>query len=173
MVGAGLYAGPHHQDLMNPHHRIMVIGPSGAGKTTLLKCLGLCETSCKTEAVCFSSKAVDTPGEFFEIPRFYHALITSSTKAALILLVADPTRHVRFPSMFTRALRAPSIGVVTKADLASEELLLKAEGELKSAGVSKVFRVSSVTGHGMEDLKGHIMAHGIFDQQPPEVPTVE
>ncbi|WP_245522788.1 EutP/PduV family microcompartment system protein [Thermanaerovibrio velox] len=143
----------------------MVIGPSGAGKTTLLKVLGMSEASpCKTEAVCYSSKAVDTPGEFFEIPRFYHALITSSTKAHLVLLVADPTRHVRFPSMFTRAIRARSIGVVNKSDLVSEDLLLKAEAELRRAGVSQVFRVSAVTGEGLEELKGYMRACGVMDQ---------
>jgi ethanolamine utilization protein EutP len=147
-------------------HRVMVIGPSGAGKTTLLKALGISDAShCKTEAICYSSNAVDTPGEFFEIPRFYHALITSATKASLVLLVADPTRHVRFPSMFTKAIRTRSIGVVTKSDLADKELVSRAEAELRKAGVSEVFLVSSVTGQGLDLLRQRILG------EPGSIPT--
>ena len=61
---------------------IPVIGPTGSGKTSLLKALGIWQQDVrKTEAVSFGDDAVDTPGEFFDIPHFYHALIMTSVKA--------------------------------------------------------------------------------------------
>ena len=76
----------------------MAIGPVGAGKSTLLRALDLCgdapDSVRKTQNVEYHAEAVDTPGEAFEIPYLYHMLITSSTRASLILLLADPTRKI-------------------------------------------------------------------------------
>lgn len=140
--------------------RLMVMGPIGAGKTALLRALGLTSCSSKTEAICFCGDAVDTPGEFFEIPRFYHTLITNSARASTVLLVADPKRPVRFPSMFVKAMRGSVIGVVTKADLASEQELDRAARALQGAGVREIYRVSSVSGQGIQDLARRLGLEG-------------
>jgi len=53
--------------------RVMVIGPSGSGKTTLLRALGLTDNKSsvrKTSFIQFFGKAIDTPGEFFDLPAF-------------------------------------------------------------------------------------------------------
>ena len=51
--------------------RVMIVGPTGSGKTSLLKALGIWDQDVrKTEAVSFGDDAVDTPGEFFDIPHF-------------------------------------------------------------------------------------------------------
>lgn len=46
----------------------------------------------------------------------------------------------------------PVVGVVTKTDLATEAQVEQAESLLRLAGASRVFRVSAVTGEGMEEL---------------------
>ncbi|PIE55387.1 MAG: ethanolamine utilization protein [Dethiosulfovibrio peptidovorans] len=136
---------------------IMVVGPTGAGKTSLLKALGVWDREVrKTESVCFGGEAVDTPGEFYDIPRFYHALIMTSVKAGLILFLADPMRHRKTPPGFARALRAPVIGVVSKVDLASPEDVEEAKKRLLSSGVREIYPVSCVRGDGIEKLAERI-----------------
>ena len=64
--------------------RVMIVGPTGSGKTSLLKALGIWGQDVrKTEAVSFGDEAVDTPGEFFDMPRFYHTLITTSVNSGV------------------------------------------------------------------------------------------
>ena len=135
--------------------RIMVAGPVGAGKSTLLDRLGLRDMNMpvnKTAAVSFFSEAVDTPGEAFEIPTLYHMLITSSTRASIVLLIADPTQKKRFPARFALSLRAPVIGVISKIDAAAREAVERAGRILVQSGVRKIFRVSSVTMEGIPEL---------------------
>lgn len=135
--------------------RVMVAGPVGAGKSTLLDRLGLRDMNVpvkKTAAVSFFSEAVDTPGEAFEIPTLYHMLITSSTRASIVLLIADPTQKKRFPARFALSLRAPVIGVISKIDAAAPEAVERAGRILVQSGVRKIFRVSSVTMEGISEL---------------------
>jgi len=133
--------------------RVMIVGPTGSGKTSLLRALGLWEGDVrKTEAIGFGETAVDTPGEFFDIPRFYHALIMTSVKAGLVLLVADPLRRSRHSSRFAHALRAPVIGVITKIDAAGADDVEAARNSLKNSGVSEIYAVSSLSGDGIEEL---------------------
>ncbi len=144
--------------------RVMAIGPVGAGKSTLLRALDLCgdapDSVRKTQNVEFHAEAVDTPGEAFEIPYLYHMLITSSTKASLILLLADPTRKRAFPARFAQCMRAPTVGVVSKIDIADAEKTARAEKSLIHSGIRKVFRVSSVTGEGLDALREFLRTNG-------------
>lgn len=134
--------------------RVMAIGPVGAGKSTLLARLGLRSGPArKTGGVEFHAEAVDTPGEAFEIPTLYHMLIMSSTKASVVLLLADPTQKRRFPARFALSMRAPIVGVVSKIDIATPENILRAEKILVQSGVRKIFRVSSITGEGIPQLE--------------------
>ena len=140
--------------------RVMAIGPVGAGKSTLLRALDLCgdapDSVRKTQNVEFHAEAVDTPGEAFEIPTLYHMLIMSSTKASVVLLLADPTKKRRFPARFALSMRAPIVGVVSKIDIATPENILRAEKTLAQSGVRKIFRVSSLTGEGIPDLESYL-----------------
>ena len=137
--------------------RVMAIGPVGAGKSTLLARLGLRGGPArKTGGVEYHAEAVDTPGEAFEIPTLYHMLIMSSTKASVVLLLADPTKKRRFPARFALSMRAPIVGVVSKIDIATPENILRAEKTLAQSGVRKIFRVSSITGEGIPQLESYL-----------------
>ena len=50
------------------------------------------------------------------------------------------------------AFPIPTAGVVTKADIATEEQCRQAEELLALAGADPIFRVSSLRGDGMEEL---------------------
>ncbi len=137
--------------------KIMAIGPVGVGKSTLLNTLGLTEKHPgKTSAVKFSAQALDTPGEAFEIPHLYHMLITSSVKASLIMMLIDPVRKKSLPCRFIHSLRAPTIGVMTKMDIADPEHLSRNMKALRRSGIKKVFHVSSLTGSGIDSLSEFI-----------------
>jgi ethanolamine utilization protein EutP len=146
----------------------MAIGPVGAGKSTLLQRLGLTRGPVrKTGTVEFCGEAVDTPGEAFEIPTFFHMLIMSSSKASLVLLLADPTRKKRFPARFALSMRAPTVGIVSKIDISSTEEIGRAERTLFQCGVKKVFKLSSLTGEGIDELRDFLDRGGTGSARVP------
>ena len=139
---------------------LMVIGPVSAGKSTLLAALDLGPKDVrKTEALVYNqSRSIDTPGEMLAIPMFYNALILNSARAAAVLMVMDGQRPIWLPSRIALALKAVAAGVVTKIDVAEEASILKAESALLNTGLSEVFKVSPVTGQGLEELSRWIEA---------------
>jgi ethanolamine utilization protein EutP len=140
----------------------MAIGPIAAGKTTLLGALGLGPTDIKkTEALVYNhGQSIDTPGEMIAIPRFFNALILNSSRARAVLMVMSGEQPLWLPSKIALALKAKVAGVITKIDMTNESQAKRAELALLNAGVSKVFKVSSVTGQGIGELKGWIDSQG-------------
>lgn len=69
--------------------RIAFVGTVGAGKTTLFNALqGDYTLARKTQAVEFNDKGdIDTPGEYFSHPRWYHALITTLQDVDMLIYV--------------------------------------------------------------------------------------
>ena len=133
---------------------IMVIGPVGAGKSSLLRALNLGESRLrKTQALTYLGEAIDTPGEMLTLPRYYNALILNSTRARVVLMLMDGDRPARLPARLALALKAPAVGVVNKIDLGDPKNLDRAEAALIGAGVEKIFRVSALTGAGLDELK--------------------
>ncbi|MDL2226504.1 EutP/PduV family microcompartment system protein [Deltaproteobacteria bacterium OttesenSCG-928-M10] len=138
---------------LNEMKPVMVIGPVGAGKSTLLATLELHKGEIKkTEAMTYFGQAIDTPGEMITIPRFFNALILNSVRARLILFMMDGHRPTQLPARLALALKAPVVGVVTKIDLASPDNVARARQVLETAGVKKIFEVSSVSGEGLDSL---------------------
>jgi len=139
-------------------NKILLIGGVGAGKTTLKQKLQ-CQTLsyCKTQVLEFSSLFVDSPGEYLEMPQYYHILIDTSQRVGEIWILQDATRRRGFyPPNFAHSFRKPVIGIITKMDKEEADLEM-AKKFLQQAGVSKlVYPVSASSGEGMELLAEHL-----------------
>jgi ethanolamine utilization protein EutP len=134
--------------------KIMVVGPAGVGKTSLIHALAKNSAAVlKTQAITFSGGAIDTPGEYAQIPRFYSALLVTSLAADVVLLLSDAAKPAfALPPNFAGMFARPVVGVVTKIDLPGADPA-KAESCLRQAGVaSSVFPVSVVSGEGIGAL---------------------
>lgn len=134
--------------------KIMVVGPVGVGKTSLIYALKKNNAAVrKTQAISFIGGAIDTPGEYAQIPRYYSALMVTSLAADIVLLLSDAADSaVALPPNFAGMFARPVVGVVTKIDLPSADPA-KAESRLRQAGViAPVFPVSAVSGDGISAL---------------------
>ena len=136
--------------------KIILIGTSTAGKTTLCQRINNEELRYyKTQTVQVINKnMIDTPGEYLERRGYRGALVVTSADADIILMVQDATEKVSmFPPFFCSMFAGkPCVGVVTKADLASEEQIERAKKVLKDAGAGELYVTSAVTGEGVEQL---------------------
>ena len=101
--------------------RYVFVGSVGAGKTSLFNALnneyGL---AMKTQAIAFDEQGgVDTPGEFFNHPRLYSALISTTTEAKTIIYVHAADDHIwRMPVGLLNVYQNKTvIAVITKIDL--------------------------------------------------------
>ncbi|SMC34497.1 EutP/PduV family microcompartment system protein [Sporomusa malonica] len=133
---------------------IMLVGPVGAGKTSLINALNQdCRKAEKTSSICFCDGAIDTPGEYAQMPRFYSALAVTATEAKMVLMVQDATDiRITLPPGFAAMFPRPVVGVVTKIDApgADQE---RAKLRLLEAGIQEpFFYVSAYTGAGLADL---------------------
>lgn len=141
--------------------KIILIGRTGSGKTTLCQKLHSLKLEYKkTQTVELYDHAIDTPGEYLENRHFYSALIMSAVDADCIALVGDPTASENFiPPAFSGAFAKEVIGIVTKIKLATEEQQIQnIVGQLKNAGVSKVFLVDTVQNIGVRELFEYLMS---------------
>lgn len=137
--------------------KIIFIGRSGSGKTTLIQALNKDFIKYKkTQAIEYYDKFLDTPGEYIENRRFYNALISSSFDCHIIGLV----QHCRdntcvFPPNFAAIFNKEVIGFITKIDLEKDNMKY-AEECLYNAGVSRIFKVSSIYRYGIEEIKAFL-----------------
>jgi ethanolamine utilization protein EutP len=141
---------------------VMFVGPAGAGKSTLIKVLNRVDGAVKkTESVTYLPYAIDTPGEMIHIPFLYNALILNSARSSLVLFLVSAKRYPRLPSKIALALKVPAIGVVSQIDGAEEAGVRRARAVLGAAGLKTIFNVSSITGEGIDGLRGFLLSAGI------------
>lgn len=140
--------------------KILLIGGIGTGKTTLKQKLTNQPVGYhKTQMLDFSSIFVDGPGEYLEIPRYYHVLIDISHRVSEIWVLQDSTKvRTNYPPNFAKTFRKPVIGVITKIDLPQADLI-RSNAYLERAGVQgPIYQVSAITGAGIEVLKARLEA---------------
>ena len=139
-------------------NKILLMGGVGAGKTTLKqRLLNESLVYLKTQSLDYSSIFIDCPGEYLEIPRYYHVLIDASFAAVEVWALHDATRrNCPFPPKFATAFRRPVIGIVTKVDH-GDACPENAESNLRKAGiVGQIYRISAKSGEGIQELALHM-----------------
>lgn len=138
--------------------RLLLVGGVGCGKTTLMQRLhGDDLDYAKTGEIYTSGSVIDTPGEYLELPWFKHALRLASFEVELVVLLASATvSEARFSPGFTTFFMPPSIGVVTKVDIATPEQVHLAGNHLRLAGATEILEVSALTGSGIAALTARL-----------------
>lgn len=142
---------------------IMLVGRTGAGKTSFRQALcGQTLNYEKTQMVQVLDGMIDTPGEYMENRTLYRALIVTAAEAELIVLVQDCTdQQCVFAPGITGMFGKPSIGLVTKVDLAEhEQMIRQAEEKLNLAGCERIFHVSAVDGVGISEVRDYLIGLG-------------
>lgn len=139
--------------------KIMMIGPVGSGKTSLLQRLNEQQIVYKkTQSIEYEENIIDTPGEYIENRQYLYALTVSAADADVIVFTQDSSIDNTWYSPGQASMFAvPVIGAVTKVDLASNSQINAAEEVLKIAGVRSVFKISSISGDGIAELKNYLM----------------
>jgi ethanolamine utilization protein EutP len=133
---------------------VMLIGPVGSGKSTLLNKLKFIEGEVrKTQSIKYTPLAIDTPGEMMQIPYLYNSFILNSSRARAVFFLVNAKRYTRMPPKIALALKAPAYGIISQIDGAQENEIRRAETLLEAVGLKKIFRISSVTGEGLDELK--------------------
>lgn len=133
---------------------MMLIGETFVGKSTLINALSDDEYSPhRAMAVEYFGQFINTPGEFLENRRFYHALITASADCDILAIVQDASRsNSLFPPFFTSMFNRKVIGIISKIDIHNVNTD-RAERFLRNAGVKEMVHVSSKTGEGLPTLR--------------------
>lgn len=146
-------------DAVEKQKRAILIGRSAAGKTSLCQRISNEELRYhKTQTVQLVNQSmIDTPGEYLERRYFRGALMVTATDADIIVLVQDATEDgTMFPPAYSSSFAKPTVGVVTKQDLATPQQVEYAKNYLKMAGAKEIFVVSNVTGDGVAALVEHL-----------------
>lgn len=139
--------------------RVIFIGASMAGKTTLTQAMFKEQLRYhKTQTLdVVGGMVIDTPGEYLERGRLRGNLAVAASEADLIVLLQSASADVSyFPPQFASMFAKPSIGVVTKADIATPEQIEEAKKRLERAGVTRIFVTSAFKGTGVQELLDYI-----------------
>lgn len=137
--------------------KLLLVGRSGSGKTTLTQALQDKNIKYdKTQYIKCTDGYIDTPGEYLETKIFGGALALYSYESDIIGLVQDACEPFSlYPPAIVPMANRPVIGIITKIDRESARVDM-AEEWLKIAGCETIFKVSSKSGDGLEELKNFI-----------------
>lgn len=118
--------------------RVMIIGATQSGKSTLANALNEEKRALKkTQDVIYGKETIDTPGSYLENVQMYRYLIATAQSASkVVLLVSAAKPQQGYPPGFAKVFRCPVIGVISKCDLAPENVAA-AFRQLKSSGVEE------------------------------------
>lgn len=139
--------------------KIIFIGKSGSGKTTLCQRLnGEMIKYKKTQTIELYVDSIDTPGEYLENRLYYSALITTAADAEIIALIQEVSDiQCKLPPGFAATFGRKVIGIITKIDLLeAKENIPIIKNQLKSAGVSEIFEISSLSNDGIESFQNYL-----------------
>ena len=133
--------------------RMLLVGRSEAGKTTLTQAvLGKEIKYHKTQYINYKDFIIDTPGEYAENNTLGRALALYSYEADIVgLLLSAREPYSLYPPCVTAAANREVVGIITQIDHKDARVDL-AQLWLEIAGCKKIFKVSSVTGEGLDEL---------------------
>ncbi len=135
-------------------NKVILIGRTGAGKTTLTQALnGEKIEYSKTQEIKRNDLIFDTPGEYAETKNFGNALALYSYESDIVGLLLSATEpYSLYSPNITPMANRPVIGIVTEIDKEGAKPD-RAEAWLRLAGCKKIFKISAVTGEGIDELK--------------------
>ncbi|MDO4564549.1 MAG: EutP/PduV family microcompartment system protein [Clostridia bacterium] len=139
--------------------RTLMIGKSGCGKTTLaLKLAKSALSGHKTQSIELIGDCIDTPGEYLERKPFFKALTVTAMDCDCVLILLDATdAQISIPPLIAGIFGRPVLGAVTKIDLVADERIIDdAEDNLRMSGANPIFRISSLTGEGLDELREYL-----------------
>ena len=135
-------------------NKVILIGRSESGKTTLTQ--ALMRKSIRYEKTQFVQRGefiIDTPGEYIQTRNFGGALAVYAYESDIVgLLIAADEPYSLFSPNITSMANRLVVGIVTGIDK-KEARIDRAENWLRLAGCKKIFKVSSTTGEGIEELR--------------------
>lgn len=142
--------------------RIAFVGIPGAGKTTLFNALqGDYSLARKTQAVEFNDNGdIDTPGEYFSHPRWYHALITTLQDVdTLIYVHAANDRESRLPAgLFDIGASKRQIAAISKTDMPDADIPATRQLLREMGFQEPIFALNSHDPHSVQRLADHLAA---------------
>ena len=138
-------------------NKVILIGRSESAKTTLTQALMGEEINYdKTQSVEREGFIIDTPGEYIQTRNFGGALAVYAYESDIVGLLLSATEpYSLFSPNITSMANRLVIGIITGIDQkgANPE---RAERWLRLAGCEIIFKVSAVTGEGIEELRNFL-----------------
>lgn len=140
--------------------RIAFVGTVGAGKTTLFNALqGNYTLARKTQAVEFNDNGdIDTPGEYFSHPRWYHALITTLQDVDMLIYVHganDP--ESRLPAgLLDIGVSKRQIAVISKTDMPDADVAATRKLLLETGFEEPIFELNSHDPQSVQQLVDYL-----------------
>ncbi len=133
--------------------KLILIGRVAAGKTTLTQALmGEEIRYYKTQSIHYMDTVIDTPGEYTELRQTSGALALYAYEADVVGLVLSANEpYSIFSPCITSMVNRPVVGIITGIDKPDARPDLVACW-LELAGCERIFRVSSYTGEGIDEI---------------------